>query len=237
MRALIVVLFAAGVLAAGACGAGDGAAGEGGDETTARTANKNAMFRLPAHGSVSLSPGNYVTEEFEPGLFFRIEERGWQVFLPEQKEAFVIGIARSSVGFLNVRRVFDQDKPSEAIQKPVPDDLIDWIQRHPYLDASVPEETTIGGVSARQIDVVAAKLPKDFPRICSGPCVPLFTFGVGMSDDFWLGLDEKVRIIVLEDGVEGKALMILIDASPDQFEMFLPRAQRVLDTVEWRGAS
>jgi hypothetical protein len=231
LRALIVVLFAAVVLAAGACSASDDAADEGGEETTGTTASKNAPFRLPAQGSVP--PGNYATEEFEPGMSFRIEERGWEVFYPEQKDVFVLGNATASLGFLNVPRVFDQDKPSEAIQEPVPDDMIGWIERHPYLDASEPEKRTIGGVSAQQIDVVAAKLPKDFPRVCSGPCVPLFNFG-GANDDFWLGLDEKVRIIVLEDDAERTALMILIDAPPDQFEKFLPRAQRVLDTVKWK---
>lgn len=231
VRVFVAVLIAAGVLAAGACGASDDAADEGGDETTAKTGSKNALFRLPEQGPIF--QGNYGTEEFERGLSFRIEERGWEVFLPEQKDAFVIGTAPSSVGFLNVPRVFDQHKPGEAIQEPVPEDMVAWIERHPYLDASGPVETTVGGVSAQQIDVVAAKVPKDYPRICTGPCVPLFTWSEAQGD-FWLGLDEKIRIVVLEDDVEGAALMILIDAPPDQFERFLPRAQRVLDTVKWK---
>ena len=230
MRLFVVVLFAAGVLAAGACGASDDAADEGGDKKTARS---GTLFRLPERGSIP--PGNYVTEEFEPGLSFSVEGRGWEVFLSEEQDAFVIG-KRTSVGFLNVPRVFDQGKPGEAIQQPVPDDMVAWIERHPYLDATEPEKTTVGGVSAEQIDVVAAKLPMQYPRICQGPCVPLFTWSEAMGD-YWLGLDEKVRIVVLEDDVEEKALMILIAGAPDEFERFLPRAQRVLDSVEWEDLS
>ena len=230
MRAFVVVLFVAGLLAAGACGASDDTAGEGGEKTPASTQSKT----LPAQGPIS--PGNYATGEFEPALSFRVEERGWEVFLREQQDAFVIGTGPSSVGFLDVPRVFDQDKPAEAIQQPAPDDMVAWIERHPYLDATEPEKTTVGGVSAEQIDVVAARMPKDYPRICQGPCVPLFTWSEAQGD-FWLGLDEKVRIVVLEDDAEGSALMILIDAPPDQFERFLPKAQRVLGTVEWENLS
>jgi hypothetical protein len=140
------------------------------------------------------------------------------------------------VGFLNVPSVFDQDRPGEAIQQPAPDDMVAWIERHPYLDATEPEKTTVGGVSGERIDVVAARVPMEYPRICQDPCVPLFTWSEAMGD-FWLSLDEKVRIVVLENDVEEKALMILIDAPPDQFERVLPKAQRVLETVEWKGAS
>ena len=230
MRALLVVLFAAGILAVGSCGASDDVAREDGDKTTARTERKN----VPEQGS--LAPGNYATEEFEPGLSFGVQDRGWEIFLPEQRDAFVIGTGPQAVGFLNVPRVFDQDRPSEAVQEPAPDDMVAWIERHPYLDATEPEKTTVGGVSAQQIDAVAAKVPKDFPRICTGPCVPLFIWSEAQGD-FWLGLDERIRISVLEGGVEGKALMILITAPPEQFEPFLSKAQRVIDTVEWKSGS
>jgi hypothetical protein len=37
--------------------------------------------KLPETGSIP--EGKYTTEEFEPAFSFRIEERGWQVALPE----------------------------------------------------------------------------------------------------------------------------------------------------------
>jgi hypothetical protein len=45
---------------------------------------------------------------------------------------------------------------------------------------------------------------------------------------------EKLRFIVLEN-IEGERVTIVMQAPAGDFEEFLPKAQRVLDTVEWKG--
>ena len=73
--ATLILLAAAVVVGAGACGAGGSTARHHGDAATAKT------VKLPETGSIP--EGKYATEEFEPAFSFRIEERGWQVALPE----------------------------------------------------------------------------------------------------------------------------------------------------------
>ena len=43
------------------------------------------------------------------------------------------------------------------------------------------------------------------------------------------------EFIVLDD-VKGKAVIVWVSAPPDEFEKFLPKVKRVLDTMEWKGA-
>jgi len=47
-------------------------------------------------------------------------------------------------------------------------------------------------------------------------------------------IGEKDRVIVVE-GVEGKTVTITAGAPGEECEEFLPKAQGVLDTVEWEG--
>lgn len=67
--------FAVAVVSAVACEAGGSTTRPHADATTART------VKLPE--TASIPEGKYATEEFEPAFSFRIEERGWQVALPE----------------------------------------------------------------------------------------------------------------------------------------------------------
>ena len=44
-----------------------------------------------------------------------------------------------------------------------------------------------------------------------------------------------MRFIVLED-IGGERVTIAVEAPAVDFEEFLPKAQKVIDTVEWEGA-
>jgi hypothetical protein len=224
MRITTLILFAAVVVSASACGAGGSTARNHGGATTAGTEE------LPESGSIS--EGKYATEVFEPAFSFRIEERGWQVPLPEDQNSLGISTRSSLIVFLNVPRVFDPAELRQETQEPAPEDLVAWIEHHPWLDASTPQPASVGGVEGQQVDVTAARLPKDHSQVCGGPCVPLFAWD-NLSSPFWIGLDEKVRFVIL-DKVKGETVTIAIDTTPDQFENFLPRAERILDSVEWK---
>jgi hypothetical protein len=226
MRITTWILFAAVVVSASACGAGGSTARNHGGETATRTETEE----LPEHGSIS--EGKYATEEFEPAFSIRIEEHGWQVLPPEARDSLAIATRSSLVIFLNVPRVFDPNELRQETQKPAPEDLVAWIEHHPWLDASTPQPASVGGVEGQQIDVTAARLPKDHLQVCGGFCVPLFAWD-NLSSPFWISLDEKVRFVILED-VKGETVTIAIDTTPEQFEKFIPKAQRILDSVEWK---
>ena len=46
---------------------------------------------------------------------------------------------------------------------------------------------------------------------------------------------DKVRVIVLED-VEGEAMTIDFSGPASEFGEFVPEAQEMIDTVEWRSS-
>jgi hypothetical protein len=50
-----------------------------------------------------------------------------------------------------------------------------------------------------------------------------------------VGKTEKYRFIVL-DSVEGQTVTIFFGGPAVEFEESLPKAQEVLETVEWEGA-
>jgi hypothetical protein len=45
----------------------------------------------------------------------------------------------------------------------------------------------------------------------------------------------SLRFIELED-VKGKQVTIMVETTPVGFEEFSPKAQKVIDTVEWNGS-
>jgi len=224
MRKTTLILFAAVVVSTSACGAGGSTARDHGSATTARTEE------LPEAGSIS--EGEYATEEFEPAFSFRIEERGWQVPLPEGQNTLSIGTKSSLIAFLNVARVYDPTELGQGTQEPAPEDLVAWIEQNPWLDASTPQPASLGGVEGQQVDVTAARLPKDHSQFCGGPCVPLFS-SRNPPLPFWIGLDEKIRFVILEN-VKGETVTIAVDTAPDQFDNFLPRAEKILYSIEWK---
>ena len=224
MRITILILFAVVVVSAGACGAGGSTARDHGDATTARTGE------LPEPGSIP--EGKYATEEFEPAFSFEIEERGWQMPFPEEQNSLGIGTRSSSIVFLNVPRVYDPNELRQETQEPAPEDMVAWIKHHPWLEASTPRPASVGGVEGQQIDVTAARLPKDPPQVCGDPCVLLFAWD-NLSSPFWIALDEKTRFVILEE-VEGETVTITVSSSPDQFDKALPQAEKVLDSVKWK---
>jgi len=49
------------------------------------------------------------------------------------------------------------------------------------------------------------------------------------------GKGDKHRAIILEDA-KGKTVTIGRDSQPTEFDEFLPKAQKGLDTVKWTGS-
>ena len=210
------------VLALSACG---------GDE-------KKAKARPLPENPKALRPGTYRSEEFKPSLSFHVG-KGWSSTPPEEASD-ILGIARgqtTGLGFFNVQDVYKPTTTGSAIVVDAPKDMVGWLQQLPYLQTSKPEPVTVGGVKGLQFDMVMVDLPKGYNPTCSSiidnpNCVDLFRLSTG--DTIFLAEGEKMCVIVLED-VEGETVTIGFISPASEFGEFVPEAQKVIDTVKWRG--
>jgi hypothetical protein len=206
-------------------------------DTKARKAagSTSANKALPEHGSIPA--GEYITDEFDSAFSLRVG-RGWQIPFPEERDVLGIVIEQRGAGvfFTKTRTVFDPSKPSQMKEVPAPQTpqgWIFWFENHPNLNTSKPQPVTVGGASGLRIDVVTSSAPSKYPTECgNAPCVLLYPFtGAGMAS--YIGIED--RYIVID--VNGEAVIIDVGAPSDEFEGFLPRAQEVLDSIEWKDAS
>ena len=200
---------------------------------------------VPDRGALTAGE-RYLTDEFQPTFYFEaVGKKGWT---PDFEAAYVLALGEGEEGvgavgepgfaatagfltFLNVKDfvVFDPDEPpAEADSKPAPKDMASWFQQHPYLQTEEAETMSIGGVKGVYFDAVATDLPEDYgKKVC-----PLGSPG---GEEFCISPPDKVRFIVLED-VNGEPVTIVLQIRAVDFEEFLPRAQKVLETVEWEDA-
>jgi hypothetical protein len=217
---LLVVLV---VLALSACG---------GDE-------KKAKARpLPEEDQKALPPGEYRSEEFKPSLSFHVG-KGWSTYTREAPDTLRISLGeRGIVGFANIHEVYKPTRTGAPNVVEAPEDIVGWFRRHPHLDTTEPEPTTVGGVEGVLFDVM---IVEDLPGDYQGACVAII--GADCVDIAWFGDDQimilpkiaKVRHIFLE-GVEGETVTVYFGSPKEEFDEFAPEAQKVLDSVEWGGS-
>src|SRR5918994_6054621 len=216
---LLVVVV---VLALSACG---------GDE-------KKAKARPLPEDPKALRPRTYRSEEFKPSLSFRVG-KGWSSTPLEEASDF-LEITRgqtAGLNFTNVQEVYKPTKTGSANVVDAPKDMVGWLQQHPYLQTSKPEPVTVGGVKGLQFDKVMVDLPKGYNPTCSSiigdpNCVDLVRLSTG--EELFGAEGYPVRILVLED-VEGETVTIGFVSPASEFGEFVPEAQKVIDTVKWRG--
>src|SRR5215216_6748616 len=213
VAALVVVGL---VLALDACGAGG--------------AKEDAKARHLPEGSypIALHPGEYRSNSFQPSLSFTVG-KGWNNDRLETSDKLAIsrgGEEPSILIFRNVQEVYNYDKTGttpEVVK--APKDMVGWFQHHPYLKTEKSESATVGGVKGVQFDwIVSENAPYDD--------INLFRYTDGSDGSAGKGF--KYRAIILE-GVEGKTVTIGIGSLAIEFDDLLPEAQKVLDTVKWRG--
>jgi hypothetical protein len=191
---------------------------------------------LPEEGQ-ALRPSEYFSGEFKPPLSFHVGE-GWTIDL-EMSGALAITQGedtlgdRRLLGFANVQEVYKPSRTGTSTPEKVPQNMVGWFQEHPYLQTDKPKPVTVGGVKGVQFDVVVEDLPEDHFGVCGSDCVDLFK----LSNDHMhvIGKGEKHRVIVLED-VKSETVSIVFASGATEFDEFVPEAQNVLDTVEWKGA-
>ena len=182
-----------------------------------------------------ISPGEYVTAKFEPAFRYEVGE-GWAAL--DQEMAHWLGIRNSEgseVTFTSPLHGFDPSNPSELKEVPAPQEVdkwVSWFQSHPNLDTSKPVPVSVGGTSGIQIDVTTTSALENYPQEqCIQPCVLLYP----ASESAIVSYEgSKDRFVIVDVG--GKTVLIDVSAPTDKFDEFLPKAQKVLDTVEWEGA-
>jgi uncharacterized protein YjbI with pentapeptide repeats len=183
-----------------------------------------------------LHVGPYVTIDggFEPALLFTIS-KGWRRPHPEAIDLLYLdrGPHGGVLAFASPRHVFDPNNPSEREEVTAPGNArewVSWFQRHRSLDTSKPVPVTVGGAPGKRIDVTATSTPENYPPDLCGEdrCVPLFpASGVPsgiVSYPAWTD-----RFIIVD--VAGEPVVINIGAPAGKFDDFLPKAQKVLNTV------
>ncbi len=173
-------------------------------------------------GAALTAEKRYVTDEFEPAFSFVAVGEGW-VSMGEFNGFLAIGRESSELAFINVEEVINPNKPRDFDDRePAPEDMVGWLQRHPHLETEEPESVSIGGIKGVYFDAVVVD--------------PSRVWLFGLSRGEWYAAEgDKSRFIVLED-VKGETVTIVVEARAVDFEEVLPKAQKVLKTVEWEGA-
>jgi hypothetical protein len=186
-----------------------------------------------------LSPGTYRTEDFEPAFSFEVGE-GWSTDLPEAYDLLLITRTDEGgpLGFANVREAFVY-KPtrtgSNTYMTDVPKDVVGWFREHPYLETQGTDPVEVGGIEGVRLDLVVGDLPEGHhSEWCGSGCVNLIRFNSG-GPPLTLWQEDKARLIVLED-VEGETVITGFAIRAAKFDEHAPEAQKVLDTVQWRGS-
>jgi uncharacterized protein YjbI with pentapeptide repeats len=186
----------------------------------------------------TIHPGRYAARKFEPALSFFVSD-GWRLSdLEETTDVLIIeGPEGGKLAFTSPRHVYDPSNPSEPKEVPAPenaDEWASWFQSHPNLDTSEPVLASVGGRYGVQIDVTDLSTPENYPQdVCrQEPCVPVYRVSatestIGGYEGF------KDRFVIVDVG--GETAILDVTAPTDRFADFLPKAQKVLDTVEWKG--
>jgi hypothetical protein len=182
-----------------------------------------------------LRPGEYRSDEFEPPFSFRVGE-GWTNEAPEMSDALFLTRGHERwLGFASVQEVFiyNPTKTSSPNVVEAPEDMVGWFMRHPHLRTSEPEWVKVGGSKGVRFDAVVGDLPEDYFGECGSGCVDLFR--VGGAYPIYLWEKDRASFVVMED-VEGETVTVSVFSPAAEFDDHAPEAQKVLDTVQWRGS-
>ena len=216
---LVGALLAFCALALGGCGAPD----------------EEAKPRPLPEERRELRPGEYRSDEFEPPFSFRVGE-GWTNEAPEMSDALFLTRGQERwLGFASVQEVFiyNPTKTSSPNVVEAPEDMVGWFMRHPHLRTSEPEWVKVGGSKGVRFDAVVRDLPEDYFGECGSGCVDLFR--VGGAYPVYLWEKDRASFVVMED-VEGETVTVSVFSPAAEFDDHAPEAQKVLDTVQWRGS-
>ncbi len=240
MRTTTISLLATTALLLGACGS-DSETRTTNTTSATPTPSAAAAKPLPKDPSTTVPAGRYTTSAFKPQLALEVPKgQRWRVAgAGETADGVALellagpDVAINTLAFMHIAKVADPKRgartSADAINAPA--EFIDWLVKHPHLNAQKPEQVTIGGLTGRAVTVSTDSAPKRMPDECietSRDCVPLFFDG---DEPVVYMIGDSVRFTALD--VEGDQLIVeQFAAPPDQFDRVLGLMQPLLDSVE-----
>ena len=209
------------ILALTACGSG--------------SAQEEAKARpLPLYEQ-ALRPGEYHSVRFKPALSFEVGE-GWSTTAEQLSDYIQLG-QQGEIGTLNIVNVEEVFKPGTTDVVDAPEDLVGWLQHHPYLKTSQPRPVTVGGLEGEQLEVLIDHLPKNNSGYCGEPSGCLDIFNQSGGDQIgYFGMNHNMRRAIVFENVEGDTVVIWYAGPPDTFDKFAPKAKKVVNSVRWEGS-
>lgn len=151
----------------------------------------------------------------------------WSETLKDRDSITLGGVGRgSAVQFTMFTVVADPRTATGCEAGPVAPDveaLLQRIQSNPDLESTDPVTVSVGGMEARQVDVVGLR------QIPVGGCLPIVLEHLG------LGQDDRMRLYLVDlpDGMSARVMAIAINALNSEFELVLEAATPVLDSFEF----
>ena|SRR5215203_3772638 len=215
------------IIALTACGGGGSAQKEEAEKV------RNIPEDSQTYEGKPLPAGDYVSEEFKPAMSFELLN-GWTRGGGELRDVLDLRDIENDalwLVFMNAEEVYDPKGSNGLKIAPAPEDMAAWLQANPHMNSEEPKPTSVGGEKGVQFDAIvtgAVESPE-----CVG-CVDLPLFNLSNGETSGVEKGEKVRFIVLDD-VKGQTVTIFVESSALGFDEFLPKAQQVIETVEWKG--
>jgi hypothetical protein len=216
-----------------------------GETTIRRTTPPIVASPMPLSEQMqaNLEDGAYVADRFEPPFRFRVGQ-GWLAYIHRPKFVFLsLGEADlrrpKALSFQTLRRVVEPKSSNlftGKLQRP-PQDLVGWLQHHPFLEAGSATVTALGETQAIQLDAVVKAAPKRYgaPGVedggCPAPCVVLWTTEPEGASFVFFVKGEKVRFIIFRVGEQ--EVVITIEAIAREFDQVVAESERVLGTVSF----
>ena len=181
--------------------------------------------------------GQYDAAELEPALSVRVSDEWWLAASEKPDELYIIfGREADSqqLVFTNPDHVYKRTKPGKPTEVSPPENLDEWaswFKGHPYLETSKPVKMRVGGRPGMRIDASSSYKPENYSLYhCGLPCVPLYPSGNSAIASI---AETKDRFIIVD--VKGETVVINVGTWAGNFDAFLPKANEVLDTIEWKG--
>lgn len=207
-----------------------------GDQTTLLPTGINppsSWGELVIPNGLTLPPKEYYPDKFELINSLRVDE-GW-MSVGQGRDYLFLANGRSTLNFISVQNVYDEDDPAGTQTRSVPENLVDWFQGHPHLRVNELGRESYDGVSASEFHVLAESQPGTNLVDCLQPCVPLFPYVnelMGQQSSFVLFDETESQAVVLD--IAGEEMVVTMESPRDELKKFLPKAKAVLETVQWK---
>jgi hypothetical protein len=185
-----------------------------------------------------LTSGFYATSTFQPRLTLTLGD-GWKIHA-ETADDLEFGREDSNSDFLSFvkpKRVLPDNgvfatkaaATRASSSEPVPADLVAWLRSHDRLRVTATTPVTRAGVQGVQVDVVVTDgYGSD---VCGPSCVPMFPLADGPVYSLLTGHSNRLYVL----NVGGEQVLAAIEARADRFGAFVHVADRVVETVAFKG--